>query len=43
MSHLRKHSDKLLKKQRDVNQEYHNDESFKNIETMKVFFEKALK
>ena len=30
-------------KQRDVNQEYHNDKSFKNIKTTKVLFEKALK
>ncbi len=31
------------KKQRDVDWEYCDDESFKNIETMKVLFEKALK
>ncbi len=41
--HLRKHSNKLLKKQRDVNWEYHDDKSFKNIKTTKVLFEKALK
>jgi hypothetical protein len=34
---------KTIEKQRDVNQEYHNDKSFKNIKTTKVLFEKALK
>jgi len=34
---------RLSKKQRDVNQEYHDDELFKNIKTTKVLFEKALK
>jgi hypothetical protein len=37
-----KHKD-YQKKQRDVNQEYHDDKSFKNIKTTKVLFEKALK
>ncbi len=34
---------RLSKKQRDVNQEYHDDKSFKDIKTTKVLFEKALK
>jgi len=34
---------RLLKKQRDVNQEYCDDKSFEDIETTKVLFEKALK
>ncbi len=34
---------RLSKKQRDVNQEYHNNKLFEDIETTKVLFEKALK
>ena len=34
---------RLSKKQRDVDQEYCDDESFENIETTKMLFEKALK
>jgi hypothetical protein len=32
-----------IKKQRDVDQEYCDDESFENIETTKVLFEEALR
>ena len=34
---------RLLKKQRDVNWEYCDDKLFKNIKTTKMLFEKALK
>jgi hypothetical protein len=34
---------KAIEKQRDVDQGYHNNKLFKNIETTKVLFEKALK
>jgi len=40
---LRKHLGRLLKQQKNVVQEYHDDESFKDIKTTKVLFEEALR